>query len=309
MSNKQKKPLREKTENEPRRKTPTFLLELTGQRGASETHPRTPGGGKTALQCRALRRTTTNEMHACRSRPGRAGCALPAYRSKRERRPSPRRDDSMSSPNTPCTRMRKPPGRGLAQRLSTRAYHALNRVCLGEGRRVRFKSRGRGLGSMENKRNDTAMRFVLQKPEEGNRGFLIWMDDELEALIDWEDEVVTDGLGCRIKYARLVQRRASSPRAEGADSHGFRYLVQLALEGGPHHKKKHAVGRDIIGADLGPTTSALVPRESKRASRSSVRNSSPTPRPSADCSARACMAKRSMRSRGGQYHHPRKDFL
>ncbi len=29
MSNKQKKPLREKTENESRRKTPTFLLELS----------------------------------------------------------------------------------------------------------------------------------------------------------------------------------------------------------------------------------------------------------------------------------------
>jgi hypothetical protein len=32
----------------------------------------------------------------------------------------------------------------LAQTLASRAYHALNRVCLGEARRVRFKSRGRG---------------------------------------------------------------------------------------------------------------------------------------------------------------------
>ena len=49
----------------------------------------------------------------------------------------------------------------LAQTLASRAYHALNRVCLGEARRVRFKSRGRGLGSIENKRNDTGLRFVL----------------------------------------------------------------------------------------------------------------------------------------------------
>src|SRR6266446_5736130 len=43
----------------------------------------------------------------------------------------------------------------LAQTLASRAYHALNRVCVGEARRVRFRSRGRGLGSIENKRNDT----------------------------------------------------------------------------------------------------------------------------------------------------------
>src|SRR5258706_3856437 len=149
----------------------------------------------------------------------------------------------------------------LAQTLATRAYHALNRVCVGEARRVRFKSRGRGLSSIENKRNDTGLRFVLQKPEEGNQGFLIWKDDHLAALIDWEDPVVKHGLAQRIKYARLVQRKASSPQAKGADALGFRYAVQLVLDGVPLHKPKHAVGSDIIGADLGPSTIALVPRE------------------------------------------------
>jgi hypothetical protein len=148
----------------------------------------------------------------------------------------------------------------LAQTLATRAYQALNRVCVGEARRVRFKSRGRGLSSIENKRNDTGLRFVLQKPEEGNQGYLIWKEDQLPALIDWEDEVVTYGLAHRIKYARLVQHKASSPQAQGADELGFRYSVQLALEGVVHHKPKHTVGHDIIGADLGPSTIALVPR-------------------------------------------------
>src|SRR5258708_16924810 len=114
--------------------------------------------------------------------------------------------------------------------------------------------------SLENKRNDTGLRFVLQKPEEGNRGFLIWKDDKVEAVIEWDDEVVAHGLRQRIKYARLMQRRASSERAAGADARGFRYVVQLALEGVPHRKQKHAVGNDIIGADLGPSTIALVPR-------------------------------------------------
>ncbi len=149
----------------------------------------------------------------------------------------------------------------LAQTLATRAYQALNRVCLGKARRVRFRSRGRGLSSIENKRNDTGMRFVLQHPGEGNQGYLIWKGDALEALIDWNDPVVKHGLAQRIKYARLIQRKASSPQAQGADREGFRYFVQVALEGTPYRKPKHQVGGDIIGADLGPSTIALVPRE------------------------------------------------
>ena len=149
----------------------------------------------------------------------------------------------------------------LAQTLASRAYRPLARVCLGQARRVRFKSRGRGLSNIENKRNDTGLRFVLQKPEEGKQGFLIWKDDQLAALIDWEDPVIKHGLDQRIKYARLVQRKASSLQAKGADALGFRYAVQLVLEGVPLHKPKHPVGSEIIGADLGPSTIALVPRE------------------------------------------------
>jgi hypothetical protein len=149
----------------------------------------------------------------------------------------------------------------LAQTLATRAYRALNRVCLGQARRVRFKSRGRGLSSVENKRNNTGLRFVLQPPAEGNASYLLWQDDRLPALIDWEDPVVTHGLAHRIKYARLIQRQASSFRAEGADAEGQRYFVQLALEGVPYQKPKHAVGSDTVGLDLGPSTIAIVPRE------------------------------------------------
>ena len=126
---------------------------------------------------------------------------------------------------------------------------------------MRFKSRGRGLGSVENKRSDTGLRFVLQRPEEGHAGYLLWQGDRLEALIDWHDPVVKHGLAHRIKYARLIQRQASSPRAQGAAALGLRYFVQLALEGVPYHKPKHAVGGDTVGLDLGPSTIAIVPRE------------------------------------------------
>jgi hypothetical protein len=149
----------------------------------------------------------------------------------------------------------------LAQTLASRAYRALNRVCLGHARRVRFKSRGRGLGSLENKRANTGLRFVLQPPEQGNAGYLLWQDDQIPARIDWEDPVVAYGLAHQIKYARLVVRQASSQRARGADRAGQRYFVQLALAGVPYHKPKHPVGSDTVGLDLGPSTLAIVPRE------------------------------------------------
>src|SRR5215467_3965653 len=134
------------------------------------------------------------------------------------------------------------------------------RVCLGQARRVRFKSRGRGLSSVENKRADTGLRFVLQPSEQGNTGYLLWQGDRLPALIDWEDPVVTYSLAHPIKYARLLVRQASSARAEGADAAGQRYCVHLALAGVPYQKPKHPVGSDTVGLDLRPSTLAIVPR-------------------------------------------------
>jgi hypothetical protein len=151
----------------------------------------------------------------------------------------------------------------LAQTLASRAFRALDRVCLGKSRRVRFKSKSRGLDSIENKRNDTGLRFVLRVSEPGKAGYLLWHDEHLAALIDWNDQVVRYGLAHPIKYARLIRRRASSPRAEGADCQGYRYSVQLALSGAPYQKPRHPVGSDIIGLDVGPSTIAIVPREAE----------------------------------------------
>jgi hypothetical protein len=149
----------------------------------------------------------------------------------------------------------------MAQTLATRAYQAVNRVCLGTAKNVRFKSKGRGLDSVENKWNKSGLRFLLQRSEDGNRSWLIWGKDRLPALIDWHDQVVHHGLRHPIKYARLVRRKASSPNAQGADAQGYRYYVQLVLEGLPYQKPKHTVGTDVIGLDLGPSSIAIVPRE------------------------------------------------
>ena len=114
-----------------------------------------------------------------------------------------------------------------AQTLATRAYHAANRVCVGKAKRVRFRSKGRGLESLEGKTNKQGIRFVVHQPKDGNQGWLVWGQERLAALLDWHDPVLQHGLKQRVKYARLLRRRASSPRAQGADREGFVRVVKL----------------------------------------------------------------------------------
>ena len=172
----------------------------------------------------------------------------------------------------------------LAQTLATRAYRALNRVCVGQARRVRFKSRGRGLSSIENKRNDTGLRFVLEPPEAGHSGYLIWHDDRLPALIEWDDPMVAHSLAHPVKYARLVRRPASSPRAQGADRQGERYVVQLVLAGVPYHKPKHVQVRTPWAWTWDRPASPSCRGKPRLGSSSSARNCVPMRELSADYS-------------------------
>jgi hypothetical protein len=71
-----------------------------------------------------------------------------------------------------------------AQKLASRAYQAANRVCLGKARKVRFKSKGRGLDSLEGKTNKQGLHFVLQDPKEGNGGWLVWGKERFAAKIE-----------------------------------------------------------------------------------------------------------------------------
>jgi hypothetical protein len=86
----------------------------------------------------------------------------------------------------------------LAHALASRAWQALNRVCLGQARRVRFKSRGRGLASIEKKRHETGLRFVLAPPAAGHQGA------QLLAVSDGKDPVGKYG-------SRAGARRPESP--------------------------------------------------------------------------------------------------
>jgi transposase len=149
----------------------------------------------------------------------------------------------------------------MAQTLATRAFQAVNRVCRGKAKKVRFKSKGRGMDSVEGKRNDTGMRFFLQKPEEDQGGWVLWGKDRIPALVEWKDPVVQHGLRQQIKYVRLIRRKAPSPQARGADSEGHRYAVQLVLKGTPYQKPKNQPGSDTIGLDIGPSSLAIFSRQ------------------------------------------------
>jgi hypothetical protein len=226
----------------------------------SQTPARAPGSRQTVLQCAALRGAAPPAADAGRS------CLAGSPRHPRSHKQERQAAFSAYALHAYAKEARvcwlaDHLDAVLAQTLASRAYQALNRVCVGQARRVRFKSKGRGLASIENKRNDTGLRFVLQKAEDGNAGHVIWKDDRLAARIDWTDPVVTYGLDHRIKYARLIRRKTSGPHAEGADCQGYRYAVQLALEGVPYHKPKHSVGEGTIGLDLGPSSIAIVPQE------------------------------------------------
>jgi len=261
------------TEKEPRRKTPTFLLELPLRPSSSQAkriRAHLEGGRQfyNAVLSEGQRR-----MRRMKADPEwKLACAISrsqkqeratAFGTQRERYGFTEYAFHDFAKTLNVAWIAEHLDSVLAQTLATRAYQALNRVCVGLARRVRFKSKGRGLSSLENKRNDTSLRFVLHKPGEGHQGSVLWKEDSLPAIIDWNDPVVKYGLDHRIKYARLVQRKASSSHAQGADAQGFCYFVQLALEGVAYHKPKHTVGTDTIGLDLGPSTLALVPHEAE----------------------------------------------
>ena len=86
---------------------------------------------------------------------------------------------------------------------------------------------------------------------------MVWGKDRFSAIIDWNDAVVKYGLDHRIKYTRLVKRKASSPKARGADCQGYRYCVQLALEGTPSFPVR-------VRRDLCPCARNLPPMRVKR---------------------------------------------
>jgi hypothetical protein len=254
-----------------RAKTPTFLLELPLQVDWSSEHPLRAHLESARCLYNALLSEANKRLHQMRSDPAwEQACAIP--RTKKKERAQAfsrlRKQYHFSEyelheyvKSARCSWIADHIDSTMAQTLATRAYQATNRVCVGKAKRVRFRSKGRGIDSVEGKRNDVGLRFVLD-PGTGDGDFLLWNKLVIPARIDWRDPVVLHGLHHSIKYVRLIRRRASSPQASGADHDGNRYSVQLILEGHAFIKKKHEeTSTDTIGLDVGPSTLAIVPRE------------------------------------------------
>ncbi|HEY6410863.1 MAG TPA: transposase [Ktedonobacteraceae bacterium] len=256
-----------------RAKTPTFLLELPLRVDWSQEHGLRAHLETARCLYNALLSEGNKRLRRMRNDPAWASArALPrankqergqAFSALRKKYHFSEYDLHEHAKDARCSWIVEHIESTMAQTLATRAYQAANRVAVGKAKRIRFRSRGRGIDSVEGKRNDVGLRFVLD-PNAGDGGFLIWNEQIIPAIVDWRDPVVQHGLRHKIKYVRLIRRRASSPQAQGADHDGNCYFVQLILEGHAFLKPKHAKpGADIIGLDIGPSTLALVPHEGK----------------------------------------------
>jgi transposase len=254
-----------------RAKTPTFLLELPLRADWSQEHRLRAHLEAARCLYNALLGEANRRLRRMRNDPAWSkACAIPrTHKQERAQAFSHVRKTHHFSEyelheyakEARCSWIADHIDSTMAQTLATRAYQAAGRVAIGKAKRVRFRSRGRGIDSVEGKRNDVGLRFLLD-PNAGDGGFLIWNEQVIPALIDWRDPVIQHGLRHKIKYVRLIRRKASSPQAHGADHDGNRYFVQLILEGHAFIKPKQAKpGSDLIGLDIGPSTLAMVPRE------------------------------------------------
>ena len=133
-------------------------------------------------------------------------------------------------------------GAHIAQKLTKRAFEAVAKIAYGKAKKVRFKSRYRGLHSLEGKNNDTGLMWKQDHIE--------WSKLCLTMVKGLEDDpVIHHGLSSRIKYVRLVRRNL-----RGQD----RYYAQLVCEGVPYQKPDRVIGTETIGLDIGPSTIAIV---------------------------------------------------
>ena len=295
MSKKQKMTLSEKRAQPPARHTPTFLLELPLQVNAGQAkrlrahleagrqfynavlsegqrrlrRMRADPAWQAARPSLAPRSRSGRRLRALRERYGFSEYALHTYAKGARHAWLAEHLDAV-----------------LAQTLATRAYRALNRVCLGQARRVRFKSRGRGLSSIENKRNDTGLRFVLQTPGGGQRGL-----SALEGRPAARPHRLERPGGhvrlesphqiCPPDPAQSQQPTGAGSRCPGlpllrATGSGRRALPQAQAPGGQRHHR----------CDLGPSTIALVPREAEASLQVFCEDLVPMRSTSVGCSAR-----------------------
>lgn len=131
------------------------------------------------------------------------------------------------------------------QTTVTRVWKALERHAFGKGGRPKFKGY-REVQSVEGKSNDACILFRAEK----DLLVVKWSGLVLPVIFDpnddWQHRVLAEH---RTKYVRIVWR----------EIHGkTRVYAQFAQEGLPPPRKGHAIGTEVIGIDIGPSTIAVV---------------------------------------------------
>ena len=127
-----------------------------------------------------------------------------------------------------------------AQKLGTRAFRAARNLLLGRSKRVRFKGRHQ-MDSLEGKSKRSPMKW--------KNGQFVWKGLTLAPYLTKNDPVILHGLNCPVKYVRLVRRKLNGKN---------RFYAQLVNEGKPFQKPCHRISNGVVGADIGPSTIAVV---------------------------------------------------
>jgi len=128
------------------------------------------------------------------------------------------------------------------QATARRAFSAVRQHAFGTRGRPRFKGY-RGLHSIEGKTNTAGIRW--------RDGRIEWHGLSIPVLFDPRDRDnwQATALASKTKYCRVIRRTI-----RGWD----RWSVQLVQEGTPPRKARQAIGREIVGLDIGPSTIAIV---------------------------------------------------
>lgn len=138
----------------------------------------------------------------------------------------------------------------VAEAIGSRVWRSVERYLFGKGGRPRFKSRRRGLHSLENKSNHAN---IIWHPKE--KAFA-WNRRRIPVEISSSDyirEALSDPLDPskprKFKYCRVCRRRIRGRR---------RYFLQLILEGHPPVRYIPGPKEKWVGIDPGPAKIACV---------------------------------------------------
>lgn len=131
-----------------------------------------------------------------------------------------------------------------AQCIGRTVWRALERYLFKDAGKPRFKSKSRGLNSIEGTDNHE----IMYKPE---RQAIVWRKQVLR-LVDvdtpYRKEALADSLdksrSKRVKYCRIVRRTINGKK---------RWFAQICLEGQPPVRKIYAPQSEVVGIDPGPS--------------------------------------------------------